>query len=102
MFVSHTYKPPVTPTVYTHALSLSLSLCLAHTHTHTHTHRQPSTQTQMLTLSHSARSSFTAKERGGGDVRLEGLNYLEEKRRAVAFLLALSGCLCERAEEANK
>lgn len=96
----HTFQD--TPTGYTHmlfpsllrSLSLSLSRSLSLTHTLTHI--------KTCSLSHSALSSFTAKERGGGEVRLEGLKYKEEKKRPAAFLLALSDCLSERHKEANK
>lgn len=76
MFVCHTYIHTYihtsndTPTVYTRVLSLSfaLSLSLAQTHTDSPTLKHT------CSLSHSALSSFTAKERGG-EVRLEGLKY---------------------------
>lgn len=86
-----------TPTADTHALSLSLSLAQAHTESPTLKHT--------CSLSHSPLSSLTAKERGGGgggEVSLGGLKYKEERKRAAAFLLALSGCLCVRQGEANK
>lgn len=85
-----------TPTADTHALSLYLSLAQAHTESPTLKHT--------CSLSHSPLSSLTAKERGGGggEVSLGGLKYKEERKRAAAFLLALSGCLCVRQGEANK
>lgn len=98
MFVCHTYLPRHTPRAHTHALPLSLALSLSVSLSLTHT----LTHIKTCSLSHSALSSFTAKERGGGEVRLEGLKYKEEKKRPAAFLLALSGCLSERHKEANK
>lgn len=90
MFVSYIHASHDTPTADTHALSLSLSLAQAHTESPTLKHT--------CSLSHSSLSSLTAKEGGGGggEVSLGGLKYKEEKRRAAAFLLAPSGCLCER------
>lgn len=103
MFVCHTYIHTYihtsndTPTVYTRVLCLSRLLSLSHSLKHTQTAQHSNTHAHSLTrLSLHLLPRKEEEKWGWKDWNTK------EGKRAAAFLLALSGCLFERQEEANK